>query len=383
VTNVLQSPNVQNDVAYLRSLGATFSPFYARELIAWVVECLPDSALPALNVIASTVLKPHFDADAIQRTKEDVALQIEDYRNAPDRFMPEMLHSIAFDAPNVASNVEGGVARPQLCSVRELQALNGATVEAFLRSRLVGNKVVVIGCGVDHFELRQRAQELFGNLPSGGASSTSAPSVYRGGWKTLESTATDENITHVALGFEGASVGSPESYVASVLMLLLGGGNSFSTGGPGKGMYSMLYRDVLATYSQVRTCVAFNHMYRDTGLFGIYSSAVDVTADQLTGVVLQELELVIKGVSDEALSRAKNQLKGQVLMALESRLVQFEDMARQVVVGDSFVSPLEVVKRIDSITAKDLADFVQKALPQLSFLAFGPKPSIATVSRPL
>lgn len=375
----MQSPSLQSDVAYLRSLGATFSPFFARELIAWVVECLPDSALPALDVIAATVLKPHFDDSAVQRTKDDVALQIEDYRNAPDQFMPEMLHSIAFES-SLAGSAQGGLGRPLLCSTRELQKVSGASVEAFLRSRLVGKNVAIIGSGVDHYTLRRRAEELFGHLPAGGAQ-VQAPSVYRGGWKTLESTAEDADLTHVALGFEGARVGSPESYVAAVLQLLLGGGNSFSTGGPGKGMYSMLYRNVLAQYGEVKTCVAFNHMYRDSGLFGIFTSATGANAEQLTGVALRELELVAKGVSDEALSRAKNQLKGQVLMGLESRLVQFEDMARQMIVSGAYVAADDVVSHIDRITAKDLAAFVRKALPQPSFLAFGPKKSIESMER--
>jgi processing peptidase subunit alpha len=370
---------LQSDVAYLRSLGATFSPFYARELIAWVVECLPDSASPALDVIASTALKPHFDDSAVQRTKDDVALQIEDYRNAPEQFMPEMLHSIAFESP-LAGSAQGGLGRPLLCSTRELQKVSGASIEAFLRSRLVGKNVAIIGSGVDHYTLRRRAEELFGHLPAGGAQ-VQAPSVYRGGWKTLESTAEDADLTHVALGFDGARVGSPESYVAAVLQLLLGGGNSFSTGGPGKGMYSMLYRNVLAQYGEVKTCVAFNHMYRDSGLFGIFTSATGASAEQLTGVALRELDLVAKGVSDEALSRAKNQLKGQVLMGLESRLVQFEDMARQMIVSGAYVAADDVVAHIDRITANDLAAFVRKALSQPSFLAFGPKKSIESMER--
>lgn len=370
-----KSPRQRADVARLRALGSTFSPFYGRELIAWVVECLPDHALPALDVAAAAALEPHFDADAVAVVKQDLALQIDEYRNAPAEFVPEMIHSLAFDAPATAAAAaaaEGGIGRPLLCSVRELDALSGSAAEAFLRRRLLGSNVVVVGYGVEHAALCERAERLVGSMPSG-AAPPSPPSVYRGGWRAIESTSSDANLTHVAVGFEGARIGSRDSYTACVLQMLLGGGDSFSTGGPGKGMYSMLYRDVLVRYGEVKTCVAFNQLYRDTGVFGIFASAADVSANALLGVAMRELELVCRGVSDEALARAKNQLKGQVLIGVESRLVQFEDMARQMVIAGSYLSPHDVCQHIDRVTAADLANFVLKALPRPSYLKFGPK----------
>jgi processing peptidase subunit alpha len=298
------------------------------------------------------VLEPHFDPDAVTQLKEDLALQIADYRNTPAQFVPEMLHAIAFGSH---ADAEGGVGRPLLCSARDLEQLTASAAEQFLQRRLIGPRVVVIGHGVDHSVLEGHAKTLVGGLPktAAGGASTRA-SAYRGGSHSLEATADDQNVTHIAVAFEGARAGSPESYVSCLLQLLFGGGDSFSTGGPGKGMHSMLYRDVLVRYGQVRTCVAFNHCYGDTGLFGVFASASDTTAQVLTEVVLTELAIVARGVSDEAFARAKNQLKGQVLMNIESRLVLFEDMARQMVVSGQYVDPATVCEHIDAVTVAGL-----------------------------
>lgn len=375
-----QSPKTDAAVQQLRALGSTFSPFYTRDVLAWMVECLPDQVIPALGVVAETVVAPHFDPDAVQQTKEDVALQIADYRNAPAQFVPEMLHAIAFGSH---ADAEGGVGRPLLCSARDIEQLTASAAEQFLQRRLIGPRVVVIGHGVDHSVLVGHAKQLVGALPKASAvANGGAPtraSAYRGGSHSLEATADDQNVTHIAVAFEGARAGSPESYVSCLLQLLLGGGDSFSTGGPGKGMHSMLYRDVLVRYGQVQTCVAFNHCYGDTGLFGVFASASDTTAQVLTEVVLTELAIVARGVSDEAFARAKNQLKGHVLMNIESRLVLFEDMARQMVVSGQYVDPATVCEHIDAVTVQDLSAFVTRAMQaRPSYLAFGPKAAIAS-----
>lgn len=360
----------------LRALGSTFSPFYTRDVIAWMVECLPDQVVPALGVVTDCVLDPHYDADEVAGTKADLEIQIEEYRNQPAQFVPEMLHAIAFGSH---ADSEGGVGRPLLCSVSDIKQLSTSTAEQFLQRRLIGPRIVVIGHGVDHSVLVSRAKSLVGSVPANGNGGGARASAYRGGAHSLVATAENEDVTHIALGFEGARAGSKESYVACLLQLLLGGGDSFSTGGPGKGMHSMLYRDVLVRYGQVQTCVAFNHCYGDTGLFGVFASASDTTAQVLTELVLTELAIAARGVSDEAFARAKNQLKGQVLMNIESRLVLFEDMARQMVVAGEYIDPAIVCERIDALTIRDLSEFVGRAMQgRPSYLAFGPKPSIAS-----
>jgi processing peptidase subunit alpha len=77
--------------------------------------------------------------------------------------------------------------------------------------------------------------------------------------------------------------------VVTVLQMLMGGGGSFSAGGPGKGMHSRLYLRILSNYQQIESFSAFNSVYNNSGLFGIYavtspdfsSKAVDLAAGEL------------------------------------------------------------------------------------------------------
>ena len=56
-------------------------------------------------------------------------------------------------------------------------------------------------------------------------------------------------LAHIVLGFEGCSHKDPEFIAVCVLNMIMGGGGSFSAGGPGKGMYTRLYTNVLNRYN--------------------------------------------------------------------------------------------------------------------------------------
>ena len=80
-------------------------------------------------------------------------------------------------------------------------------------------------------------------------------------------------LAHVSLGLESTSFTDPDFFAFAVLNALMGGGGSFSAGGPGKGMYSRLYLNVLNRYHWIYACTAFNHSYIDSGIFCINASS--------------------------------------------------------------------------------------------------------------
>ena len=80
-------------------------------------------------------------------------------------------------------------------------------------------------------------------------------------------------LSHVSIGFESVSYNEPDFFAFAVLNMLLGGGGSFSAGGPGKGMYSRLYLNVLNRHHWMYSATAYNHSYADSGIFCINASS--------------------------------------------------------------------------------------------------------------
>ena len=192
------------------------------------------------------------------------------------------------------------------------------------------------------------------------------PSHYTGGFLTLPPLPIPPNpslprVSHLHLAFESLPLSHPDIYALATLQTLLGGGGSFSAGGPGKGMYSRLYTNVLNQYGWVENCVAFNHAYTDSGLFGISAACVGGSGfvPRMLDTMARELALLgaetgLGRLSEIEVKRAKNQLRSSLLMNLESRMVELEDLGRQVQVHGRRIPVKEMVKNIEDVTMKDL-----------------------------
>lgn len=155
------------------------------------------------------------------------------------------------------------------------------------------------------------------------------------------------NRFHLLVGLEGCSHQDPDFVPACVLNLMMGGGGSFSAGGPGKGMYTRLYTNVLNRHHWMYSATAYNHAYTDSGIFCIHASAPPQSVRQMVEVITRELVAMSStppGV--EELRRSKTQLQSMLMMNLEARPVVFEDIGRQVLATGTRKRPEQFIEAI-------------------------------------
>lgn len=192
---------------------------------------------------------------------------------------------------------------------------------------------------------------------------------YTGGETYIERS--DLDFTHVCIAFEGVNIHDDDIYALTTLQVLLGGGSAFSAGGPGKGMYSRLYH-LLTRWNEVDYCAASFHPYADSGLFAISASFESQINPFIGGMLAAEISACLNAgekrvskewmpsykvplaVTEADLSRAKNQLKSSLMMALESRLVEVEDLARQILCNGKKTSVAEMCSKIDEVDMADI-----------------------------
>ncbi|EHY53183.1 Mitochondrial-processing peptidase subunit alpha [Exophiala dermatitidis] len=209
-------------------------------------------------------------------------------------------------------------------------------------------------------------------LQSAPVSPLTQPSHYTGGFLALPPLPPPQNnlsipLSHVHIAFEALPISSEDIYAQATLQTLLGGGGSFSAGGPGKGMYSRLYTNVLNQHGWVESCVAFNHSYTDSGLFGIAGACEPGRVGHMVDVMCRELQALtlesgFPSLQLAEVNRAKNQLRFSLLMNLESRLVELEDLGRQVQVHGRKVGVKEMCAKIDALTVTDLRRVAKQIL---------------------
>lgn len=121
-------------------------------------------------------------------------------------------------------------------------------------------------------------------------------------------------------------------------------------------MYTRLYTQVLNRNGWIESCNVLNHSYVDSGLFGITCSVPSdiATHNHIGHVICDQIITCTSRCTRDELDRAKNQLKSSLLMALESQVVELEDIGRQVLANSKRIDVVEMCARVDMVTAADV-----------------------------
>ncbi|XP_043966996.1 mitochondrial-processing peptidase subunit alpha [Gambusia affinis] len=169
-------------------------------------------------------------------------------------------------------------------------------------------------------------------------------------------------LTHIMIGLESCSFLEEDFIPFAVLNMMMGGGGSFSAGGPGKGMFTRLYLNVLNRHHWMYNATAYHHSYEDSGLLCIHASADPRQVREMVEIITREFIQMGGSAGEMELERAKTQLKSMLMMNLESRPVIFEDVGRQVLSTGKRKLPHELCDLISSVTASDIKRVTTKML---------------------
>ncbi|KAL1510788.1 hypothetical protein AB1Y20_007074 [Prymnesium parvum] len=348
------------------AIGATASATSARETIVYQMDTLKEHVPEALDMLAETILAPKFLPWELKEVAQAVSIELEEFSKLKQMLVQEMAHPAAFGGSSP-------LGKPLMCPPRNLSAITPEVLASYVSERLTPDKLVVTAAGYDHDQLVSHAKAIFGGLAPGKPMAT-PPSNYEGGEMR---TSADEDLTHFALAFKGCGWKDEALVPFCVLNTLMGGGSSFSAGGPGKGMYTRLYQNILNQHGYVQEASVFNAFYKETGLFGIYGAAPPEAMGILVSAVCDEFKKLSAAITDEELSRAKNQLKSSLLMNLEQRQILFEDIGRQVVTYGERVPAEKLVAQIDAVKASELTSLAAKMLKSPpSIVAYGDTTSV-------
>uniref|UniRef100_A0A6A7FVU7 Mitochondrial-processing peptidase subunit alpha n=1 Tax=Hirondellea gigas TaxID=1518452 RepID=A0A6A7FVU7_9CRUS len=340
-----------------------------------------------VEVLSEVVWRPLITEQEFEMAQMAVSYDLENLALRPekDALLMEMIHKAAYR--------DNTVGLPKICPSENITKIQIPKLLSYLKHHHGPERLVVAGVGVDHDLLVRHVEQYF---KSGTATWDTNPqqlhphtaktgvdsslAQYTGGVCLEEADLSKVSIgpnplpelCHLVLGLESVSHQHPDFVACCVLNVLMGGGGSFSAGGPGKGMYTRLYTNVLNKHHWMHNAVAFNHAYGDTGLFCILASSHPSHLFDLTEVLTREMVAMATTITHSELQRAKTQLQSMVLMNLESRPVVFEDMARQVLATGDRKQPTYFIERISEISLDDVHRVAGHMLKsKLSMAAYG------------
>lgn len=359
----------------LARLGGNYMCGAQRELLLYQASVFNKDTETMFARICETVRSPRLTDAEFGEAVLTGQYELEELAHKHDLFLPEVLHAAAYGPHTLGMPIYG--------THESLNRLSPEAARQFHAAYFTPAQTVVAMVGVAHETAVRMANAHLGDWENFSSIQKSEAAQYRGGEISLPYQeprfANLPQLVHMQIAFETEGLLSSDLYALATLQKLLGGGLSFSAGGPGKGMFLRLFR-VLNQYPFVENCLAFNHAHTDSGLFGITISCFLGHEEYLAQVAVAELAKVMEsdvakgGIGEQEFTRAKNQLKSSLLMNVESKLAALEDMGRQVQCQGKVTSVTEMVERIETLSIADVRAVAQKV--------FGGKGNGATLGMP-
>ncbi|KAG6497961.1 mitochondrial-processing peptidase subunit alpha-like isoform X1 [Zingiber officinale] len=340
-------------VREIEAIGGSAKASASREQMGYTYDALKLYTPQMVEVLIDSVRNAVFLDWEVDEELKKLKTELGELSSNPQGLLLEAVHSAGYS---------GALANPLIAPESAISHLNGTILEGFVSENYTAPRIVLAASGVEHEELVSLAEPLLSDLPK--VPRPQEPkSVYVGGEYRCQS---DLPSTHIALAFEipGGWHQEKEAMAATVLQVLMGGGGSFSAGGPGKGMHSRLYLNALSQFQQLDSFSAFNSIYNHTGIFGIYASSGPEFSTKAVDLAARELLAVATpGQVDQVqLNRAKESTKSAVLMNLESRAVASEDIGRQILTYGERKPVEHFLKAVDELTLEDISSLAEKII---------------------
>ncbi len=347
---ILKSTSNRSFFRLMRETGRTgvsLSASSSRETFSVLSNATPDQMEVALGTVADQICNPIFSDREVHeeshRYLEDAAERVKNVDTSVD----QALHSAAFGGETLG--------RPSIGNAASFHNISSSILKEYHSAFFTPDRVVVSATGVEHKDFVASVSQLFGGLPKLTQPILESRSQYVGG-EIRQTTPDYQGPSYIALGFKGPGWHGEGLHATCVLQTLMGGGSSYSSGGPGKGMHSRLYQNVLRKYSDVDSAVAFNSIYSDNSLFGIYASTEAKSIGTLTDVLVSELHGMTQIKDEQEFERAKKQTISALVHSLDSSIARAEEAGLSV----AMFNKNHVDNTIEKIRNVTVAD-VQKA----------------------
>lgn len=348
--------------------GLMLAGGFNREYTSFVLEYLRGQGIESSEDFFDGIFKFYkrdFNDDELEmvkrKTKEELSLESEN----PSIVLNELLHSTAWKGNSLGNN--------QVLSLDHISRLSSKNLTEFRDANLLSRNTIVVGIGVNHDQL---VKKIMDSSRKFGLPEMSGPSSLRYNEYKIEAPKyvggltinkiSGHGFTDSIVAFETNLNWKGRELVAlSVLQAYLGGGSSFSVGGPGKGMYSKLFLDVLNKLDWVESCNSFVHQYSDKGLFGIHvTSYPGYSLESIKAIGRQLGEM--KNINERELERAKNLVLSTIYSTYENKGHYMEEISKQILSHSEYIELDEIIDCVKNISIEDVKKITDLILSNAS-----------------
>ena len=313
-------------------LGAAVNAATGKETTHLHARFLDEHSEEVFDLLAEMLLAPTYPE--VDSEREVVLEEIAMYEDEPQDRVHDILAGAVFGEHPLGRRVLGEAEVIAAIPVPEIAAYHG--------DRYTGANIVVGAAGhVDHERIVTLAERLVSPDPGGSADGNAGRAEEAA---RLRFYGKDTEQYHICFGAPGLTRDDERRYALAVLDSILGGTSS-----------SRLFREVREKRGLAYAAGSYNEQYTDSGMVAAYVGTREENVEQVCSIIGTELRrLGEEPVSAEELKRAKESVKGRLVLSSESTAARMSRISRATLFGLPIDSLDEMLAKVDAVTVEDL-----------------------------
>jgi predicted Zn-dependent peptidase len=323
------------------SIGGGLDAFTSKELVSFNTKVLDEHLPIALDVLSDMVLNPLFREDDIEKEKGVILEEIKSEADQPEFVLHEMFISNFWKGH--------GLGKPILGTRETVKQYTPDMLHDFYNRNYSPKNILITAAGsLNHERLVSLVRDRFADLRERGVLPVSevpvsyAPIVLKNK-ESLEQ-------VHIALGVPAYPLAHERRFPLYILNTVLGGG-----------MSSRLFQNIRERLGLVYAVYSELNLFSDTGCLSIYAgTGIDSARQVVTSIMEEIVDLKNNLIGDEELRRAKDHLKGSLMLSLESTSSRMSNLARQELYFPRFLSFDEMLESIEAVTRDQVQQIAQE-----------------------
>lgn len=316
------------------SIGGQIDAFTSREYTCYSAKVLDEHLPVAIDLLSDILLNSTLKPADIDKERQVILEEIKFVEDNPADYIYDLLYQSVWSSHPLGRSILGS---PE-------------SIEGIDRSKLINhldnhytpkNIIIAVAGNIDEGRLKELLEKAFGSLNKNASSSREAPPEIKRNFIIKER---ELEQVHFCLGTKGLRSADENRFEGYLLNTILGGS-----------MSSRLFQKIREDYGLAYSIHSFISPYADTGLLGIYAGTSAEFFEKVLKMSLEEFKLLMTvKVSGDELKKAKEQLKGNLMLSLESSSSRMNQLAKQEMYFERYFSLDEIIDEIEKVTEEKI-----------------------------
>lgn len=335
------------------SLGGELNAFTSSEYTLFYIKVLNEYMENAVDLLTDIFLNSTLPGSELEKEKSIIREEIKMVEDTPTDYVFEIF----------SQNIWGDTGLGQSILGKE------ETIETFTRDHLIshmekfyGTENIIVACSGSFNEdgLVEHLNRSVGRLKRKGEKKHELLPNFMG---SLHAATKDLSEAHICLGIKGMKYNHEDRYSMHLLNTVLGSGFS-----------SRLFQNVREKRGLVYSIYSYHASYFDTGLWTVYAGTDRKHVAEVIDLTVNEIKNLSRTMTENELQRAKAQLKGNLILALESTSNKMTNIAKQEIYYGRYFSPGEIIRMVEDITLEHVKDLALRLVNKTPFAltVYGP-----------